>query len=200
MPNTALGGLAAKLKLIRAEAEKEDSTPVDESPPPLDPVVPVEPDESLEPDSDIVEDGPDIDVPDIDVEDDGEGELEDGDDDPIDMFQELTRAEDDGPEVDILAQIVEPEPAVPDGPQAAQADGSIFGADYKERLQDLIEAYFRVNTNPSDEQVHALATSLGLDQETLEAVIYEYVGEALANEDVNTHEVGEVGPQTVVPV
>lgn len=43
--------------------------------------------------------------------------------------------------------------------------------------EQLIEIFLQINPNPSDKQFHALAESVGIDKETLEAVSYEMLGE-----------------------
>lgn len=45
------------------------------------------------------------------------------------------------------------------------------------KLEELICLYLEVNCEPSDEQVHSLACSLGLDKEFFESIIYKMLGE-----------------------
>lgn len=46
-------------------------------------------------------------------------------------------------------------------------------------LEDVIECFLRANSNPTDDQVHALAELLGLDFEAFEALIFQKFGEAV---------------------
>ncbi len=43
-------------------------------------------------------------------------------------------------------------------------------------IQEFIKLYLKINPEPSDAQVHALAWSLGTDPQTLEAIIYKMLG------------------------
>lgn len=53
--------------------------------------------------------------------------------------------------------------------------------------QPIIECFLQINPDPSDEQVHAFASSLGVDKEELEAVFYEMLGTELSqNQDQET--------------
>ncbi len=194
MPNTALGGLAAKLKLIRAQAEDEVpvNTLTDESPPDPESVpVPVGPEPGGpqgEPFDDVSD--AEVDVPPVSDDEDDDGYQEDEDDDPIDMFQELLREEEDGPELDIMSQIIEPEPQAAATEEEEQtADAAPTDDETKACLIELLESYFRINKNPSDEQFHALATSLGMDKEVLETVLFGLVGDAVSDESVGVHEI-----------
>lgn len=47
----------------------------------------------------------------------------------------------------------------------------------------LLEAFLRLNESPSDEQIHALATALGTDPETLESKIYSMLADVLDDGD-----------------
>jgi len=44
-------------------------------------------------------------------------------------------------------------------------------------LETLIVNFFNINPHPADAQIHALAGAVGVDKETLEAVIYKMFGE-----------------------
>lgn len=55
--------------------------------------------------------------------------------------------------------------------------------EHEECLRQLITLFLELNCEPSDAQVHALAEALGEDKETLEAQIYEMLGEELSDED-----------------
>lgn len=44
-------------------------------------------------------------------------------------------------------------------------------------IRSIIVLFLQVNPEPADAQVHALAESLGIDHETLEAEIYQMLGE-----------------------
>lgn len=50
-------------------------------------------------------------------------------------------------------------------------------------VTDLIISFLRVNSAPSDEQVHALAEAVGASKEDLEAVIYKMLGNVLLRGD-----------------
>jgi hypothetical protein len=45
--------------------------------------------------------------------------------------------------------------------------------DVREHLYDLLGSFLRLNPSPSDEQFHALATSIGMDPAELESYAYE---------------------------
>jgi hypothetical protein len=47
----------------------------------------------------------------------------------------------------------------------------------QEKLADVIQRFLLINPKPSDQQFHALAESLGVDKETLEAIAYQLLGE-----------------------
>lgn len=49
-------------------------------------------------------------------------------------------------------------------------------------LETLIVEFFSINPHPADAQIHALAGALGIDKETLEAVIYKMFGEQTAQQ------------------
>ena len=48
----------------------------------------------------------------------------------------------------------------------------------KEQLKQLIVAFLAINPQPSDDQVHMLATAIGMDHEPFEAVMYEMLAES----------------------
>lgn len=50
-------------------------------------------------------------------------------------------------------------------------------------LTNMIQTFLEINNAPSDAQVHALAEALGVDKETLEAQIYEMLGEVVTEDD-----------------
>jgi hypothetical protein len=47
----------------------------------------------------------------------------------------------------------------------------------KQQLQQLITLFLAINPNPSDEQFHALAFSISVDHQTLEAISYQMLAE-----------------------
>lgn len=49
----------------------------------------------------------------------------------------------------------------------------------RNQLYQLIEAFLTLNPSPTDEQVHALSTSLGMDHKLFEAVIYRILSEII---------------------
>jgi hypothetical protein len=53
-----------------------------------------------------------------------------------------------------------------------------------QKLRELIILFLEINCEPADAQVHALASALGIDHESLEAVMYKMMGEAVEEDDV----------------
>lgn len=53
-------------------------------------------------------------------------------------------------------------------------------------LYQLVEAFFRLNDSPSDEQMHSLASALGMDPESLESHIYEFFSDVLEGSEGET--------------
>lgn len=51
------------------------------------------------------------------------------------------------------------------------------------QLEQLIDCFFQINPHPADAQIHALAGAVGVDKETLEAVIYKMFGEQNSNQN-----------------
>lgn len=49
--------------------------------------------------------------------------------------------------------------------------------DNQQQLRELITLFLELNPEPADAQVHSLAAALGMDKESLEAVMYEMLGE-----------------------
>lgn len=49
-------------------------------------------------------------------------------------------------------------------------------------LRTLIEKFLELNPKPSDAQVHALADAVGVDHQTLEAKVYEMLGEVVTDD------------------
>ena len=45
-----------------------------------------------------------------------------------------------------------------------------------EDIKALLEAFFAINPDPADAQIHSLASALGLDKEALESQIYSIIG------------------------
>ena len=54
----------------------------------------------------------------------------------------------------------------------------------KEKLRELIILFLEINCEPADAQVHALASALGIDKESLEAEMYAMMGEAVEDDDL----------------
>src|SRR6185437_13042918 len=54
--------------------------------------------------------------------------------------------------------------------------------DKQQELRQLLVLFLQVNCEPSDDQFHALAHSLGCDKETLESIAYEMLGEEVEHE------------------
>jgi len=51
------------------------------------------------------------------------------------------------------------------------------------KLHELIVLFLQVNPEPSDDQFHALAHSLGVDKESLESISYEMLGDEIHHEE-----------------
>ncbi|QRE00263.1 hypothetical protein [Burkholderia phage BCSR5] len=49
----------------------------------------------------------------------------------------------------------------------------------QEKLEQLVQLFLQINPKPSDQQFHALAESLAVDKETLEAISYQMLGEEI---------------------
>lgn len=47
----------------------------------------------------------------------------------------------------------------------------------------LMESFLLLNPTPSDEQVHQLATSVGMDPETFESLIYKFFGDMVKHDE-----------------
>lgn len=65
-------------------------------------------------------------------------------------------------------------------------------------LRDMIEKFLELNPTPSDAQVHALADSLGIDHETLEAQVYEMLGEVVNDEVFEDDHLLEAADESVL--
>lgn len=63
-----------------------------------------------------------------------------------------------------------------------------------EKLKQLITLFLESNPEPSDQQFHSFAESLGVDKETLEAVAYEMLGGEIQHEkdEGDTHQLEEL--------
>lgn len=62
-------------------------------------------------------------------------------------------------------------------------------------LLALLEAYLLLVDSPTDEQVHSLSRAIGLDPETLEAVLYEMFGDLLRSEEEESPDVALLGDE-----
>ena len=62
-------------------------------------------------------------------------------------------------------------------------------SEQKAKLYTLIEAFLLFNPRPTDEQVHLLAKSVGMDHEELERVLYEFFAEVLETEVAESEDV-----------
>jgi hypothetical protein len=174
MPITATGGLAAKLKKIREAPQAPPVTPPQAVKASLDDdqeLVQAEWDSLTEEELDALSD-----------QDSPEDELMD--------FSQLV-VDPDLPEAleldDESGAPTLPAPDLVNPTEEVEADSD--EDDSVECLSDLFRAFFKINKNPSDEQFHALANALGMDHETLEAKLYELVGESINSESVDLHEV-----------
>lgn len=63
----------------------------------------------------------------------------------------------------------------------------------EEQVRALIHAFLEVNPKPADQQVHMLAAAIGMDHETLEAIVYKMLAE-----DSNGAPATPTQPQPVV--
>lgn len=70
--------------------------------------------------------------------------------------------------------------------EAVEADG-VFNTTSEENLLQLFEAFYRINSSPTDEQFHALATALGVPHEQLEEALFKLIGDAISDESVGEH-------------
>lgn len=66
----------------------------------------------------------------------------------------------------------------------------------QQELRQLLTLFLQINCEPSDDQFHALAHSLGVDKESLESIAYEMLGEEVEHEqeegdDTQLHELVE---------
>lgn len=52
-------------------------------------------------------------------------------------------------------------------------------ADKQEAFYSLIESFLLLNPSPSDEHMHGLASAVGIDPETFEALIYKFFGSVI---------------------
>lgn len=113
--------------------------------------------------------------------------LPDDSDDLSDEFEELVRDSDEDDfdpddfhdlDDDEGLDVPSPEPTL--NPAAGPEDGLLL---------DLLEAFFALAPNPTDEQMHALATATGITPEALEEHIYRLLGNIFADESVGTHNV-----------
>lgn len=50
---------------------------------------------------------------------------------------------------------------------------------------DLLASFFKLNPSPTDDQVHALAEALGMEEDDLEAIIYQILSVMLEDENLN---------------
>ena len=62
-------------------------------------------------------------------------------------------------------------------------------------LESVIESFLLVHPEPTDDQVHAFARSLGIDYDELEDKVYEMLGNALSDEPSEEDAVEELEPQ-----
>lgn len=53
----------------------------------------------------------------------------------------------------------------------------------EEKLEQIIDCFLLINPSPSDAQYHAFAEALGVDKETLEAILYRMHGEVVQEEE-----------------
>lgn len=77
-------------------------------------------------------------------------------------------------------QVVKTKPggSPPKKVEAAQVADSMAD-DEKESMYSLVEAYLLIVPDPSDDQIHALATAVGMDHETFEQFLYEILSKVV---------------------
>jgi hypothetical protein len=63
-------------------------------------------------------------------------------------------------------------------------------------LEDVINSFLMVNSEPTDEQVHAFARTVGVDYKVLEAKVYEMLGDIMTKQNpTDTVDLENLGPQ-----
>jgi hypothetical protein len=69
---------------------------------------------------------------------------------------------------------------------------TVDGSEEKQAaIRELIAIFLQLNPDPSDDQFHHLALSLGTDPATLESVAYEMLGEAVDGEEIEAEDLDE---------
>lgn len=61
--------------------------------------------------------------------------------------------------------------------EAAPSVAEALPPDKKELIYNILESYLQLNEDPSDDQVHALAFSIGMDHEVFEQLMYEILSQ-----------------------
>lgn len=64
-----------------------------------------------------------------------------------------------------------------------------------EDLENFVRCFLLLNPSPTEEQVHALASAIGLDKESLEAVIYAMLGDTINMDDEGLESTEESGTE-----
>jgi hypothetical protein len=206
MPKTALGGLSAKLASIRA-----GTLVVPDPVTPRRPVVPTQVVAAELDEEPVVEqpEGP-VEEPtdDLDesmfllLESDGEETDEDQHREALlDEFRESLRGDDEENLLDELdpdtSTDVDPEEELetdlPPAPadvvptEVIASDEQVFNTSSEENLLELFTAFYRINKQPTDDQFHALAESLGIPHEQLEEALFKLIGESMSDDTVGEH-------------
>lgn len=88
---------------------------------------------------------------------------------------------------------VEPQPSLVQDPNLLVDDDDLMKAtaDFEDAensnaemvLESFLELYLQINPNPSDDEVHKLATSIRLSKEALEGVVYSMLSDRITKED-----------------
>lgn len=190
MPKTALGGFAAQLAKIRAgSALVADATQT----PPATANPAGQPEESATADLKLVTpSGVPPEVDDEDFSDEFADLVRDQDDDeepfdPDDLgdFEEDLSPRDVPGQPFLLPDLLEAEEPLPE----IQLPSELVTEPDDEKLFNLFSAYFNICPSPTDEQLHALAASVGIPHEKLEETLFRLIGEQFADESVGAHNV-----------
>jgi hypothetical protein len=76
--------------------------------------------------------------------------------------------------------------ATTSSPPPRKVLASVEDEDSRALLYQLLEAFLRLNDSPSDEQMHSLASALGMDSEALESTIYSLFADVLDHSSDDT--------------
>ena len=95
--------------------------------------------------------------------------------------EDETLNDDEAPEETHDADSIEDEEGEDETADFEQDDGLVleagFGEETEEKLRSLILAFLDFNSEPTDEQFHALSAAVGIEHEDLEGIAYKLLGE-----------------------